>query len=105
MSVQEIIAWVISSGGAMFLAYKAVEAIAFLRTLAPEPKRYAAFALAFVIANALYMVGCALGYTPFPVGIGAWIETLVMIGSSAIVGNQTIHAREKLAGRAPSEAV
>lgn len=105
MSVKEIIAWVISSGGAMVLAYKLVEAIAFLRTLAPEPKRYAAFAVAFVIANALYMVGCALGYTPFPVGVGAWIETMVLIGSSAIVGNQTIHAREKLAGRVASEAV
>ena len=105
MTAQEIITWVLASGGAMTLAYKLVEWIAFLRTLAPEPKRYAAFAVAFVIANALYLGGCALGYTPFPVGLGGWIEIIVMVGSSAIVGNQTIHARLKLSGRAPSEAV
>ena len=100
MTVKEIIAWVVSSGGAMAIAYWLVDKVRALANLNPEPKRYAAFALAFAVANGFYFIGCAMGYTAWPVTVIEWIEIVVLVGSSAIVGSQTIHARRELRERA-----
>lgn len=92
MTVAEILSWVLGSGGAMALGYLVVDRVPKLAALLPDVKRYVAFALAFVFANAANLVQYLMGYTPWPGSAIEWIEVIVLVGSTAIVGGQLLHA-------------
>lgn len=98
MELSELLAWVISGGGAAVVAYFLIERVPALKALLPEPKRYVAIALSAVLAIGAWFCAAAMGYADWPVGVNAWIEQLFFIGSSAFTLSQIIHGAKKLPG-------
>jgi len=96
MTIIEVLAWLISEGGAVTAAYKLVERVPKLAALAPEPKRYAALTIAGLGAAALYAGSVALGLSPTPVGWQDWVITLINTALTAALAGQVVHARTVL---------
>ena len=96
MELKELLAWVVSGGGAAIIAYYAIERIPFLMALLPEQKRLVAIALPASLAIGAWFAMAAMLYEPWPVGVYAWIEKLFLIGTSAFTLSQIIHGRAKL---------
>jgi ABC-type dipeptide/oligopeptide/nickel transport system permease subunit len=96
MELKELLAWVISGGGAGVFAYFLIERIAALKALAPEPKRYVAIALSGVLAVGAWFIAAAMGYAAWPVGANAWIEQLFSVATYAFALSQIIHGAAKL---------
>ena len=96
MTLIEVLAWLVSEGGAVTAAYKLVERVPKLAALAPEPKRYAALSIAGGFAAVIYALTVALGLSPVPVGWQAWVVTLLNTALTAAVAGQVVHARAVL---------
>lgn len=100
MELREVLAWVISGGGAAVLGYWLMEHIPALAELQSEWKRYVAYVLTAGIAIGAYMVEYIFGYVQPPAPEWrAWVEVLFQVASVAVGLGQIIHARMKLSER------
>ena len=97
MELKDLLAWVVSGGGAAIVAYYAIEKVPFLVGLLPEQKRLVAIVLSASLAIGAWFAMAAMLYEPWPAGVYAWIEKLFLIGTSAFTLSQIIHGRAKLA--------
>ena len=99
MELQELLAWLVSGGGAGIIAYWLIGVIPALEGLVSEAKRYVAFALTGVLAVGAWYVTILLQYTPQPETTKAWIEAVFSVIAVALGVNQIIHARRVLSKR------
>ena len=99
MEIQELLAWLVSGGGAGIIAYWRIGVIPALEGLVSEAKRYVAFALTAALAVGAWYVTIVLQYTPQPETTKAWIEAVFSVIAVALGINQIIHARRVLSKR------
>lgn len=93
MELSAIFTWIVSQGGAMFLAHALMERINFLKKI-PDMlwKRAAAFAIAGAIASGIFALSIVFEYAASPVGWRDWVEQLVSVATTAIGFSQLLHA-------------
>ena len=96
MSIQQVLVWVIESGGAGVLAYWLMENVAALRDMVSVWKRRVSLALAAGIAMAAFAASVGLSYQAAPVGWQAWFEALAAVAGVAVGLSQFIHGERKL---------
>ena len=97
--MQEVLGWIISSGGAGVLAYWLMEHIPFLVALSAEWKRYASFVLSGAIACLAFVALVFSGFEPQPATWQAWVDALLSVIAGAVIVAQGAHARLKLSKR------
>jgi len=104
MTLQEALLWLVT-GGAAVLAYFLMEKVAFLARLSPIWKRPVAIAIAFVLAQASFLLQVHWGYAPLPIGEQAWAESIFVVGRGAVAAmlSQLIHGAAKLKGSTANE--
>lgn len=103
MTLISAITWIISDGGAAYLAFQLVERWRVLAGLAAEAKRIVAFALSAVIACIVFAVAVTIfNYVEIaviPSGWQEWVEALFEIAAGAIIAGQLLHGRKVLSKR------
>jgi len=101
MTLREVLAWLMSSGGAAAIAFALMDRVWWLEELAPQPKRFVAFGITAGLACGAFGVCVAMGYNPVPADWRAWVEVLVFTATTAIVLGQGVHGAVRLGrGRA-----
>lgn len=96
MWLEMLLTWVISGGGAGYLAFKLIDGIPKLKGLPPRHKRMAAISIAGGLAIAGYLFAVAMFYESAPVGWRSWVEQLVYIAGLGAVGSQVVHGLKRL---------
>ena len=96
MSLQELLTWILSGGGAGVIAYWAMENLAFLVMLAPQYKRYTSLTLAACLAVVGYLAAVGMGYQVGPETAKGWIEALFSVIGVAIGLSQLIHGARQM---------
>jgi len=99
MTFKMVLTWIIADGGAGVLAYWLMERVKALAELTPEPKRYASWAIAGVLAIAAYLVSMVFGGVAVPGEWREWFEVLFNVALGAIMVGQAAHARLQLSQR------
>ena len=99
MELSELLAWLVSGGGAGVIAYWLLGVIPAFEELAAEAKRYVAFALTAALAVGAWYVTILLQCTPQPETAKAWIEAVFSVIAVALGVNQIIHAKRVLSKR------
>jgi len=93
----QALVWIVSGGGASYLAYWLIENVPFLVRLAAESKRYVSLVLPAILTVAFAILGylamIAMLYEPAPIDARAWIETLFAVAVLSVIGAQAIHGR------------
>ncbi len=99
-NLKELLAWVAGGPGAGVLAYWLLEHVGALKALAPEAKRYVAFALSGGLAALAWYLSVVCGFVPAPEPtVVGWLDALVGVILLAVTTNQVTHARLVLAKR------
>jgi hypothetical protein len=91
LTLGEAIAWVLSGGGAGALTYLLIDKVGFLRTLAPDYKRYASLGITALFALLAWGAGMGMGYLEAPMAWRGWIEASFSIIAVALTTAQAIH--------------
>ena len=91
-----VLFFIIGNGGAGILAYYVIDKWAWASNLAPEPKRYFAYALAGLIGTLAFLATLGMGYQEAPVGWRNWIEVLVAVAFLSGGVSQFWHAAKDL---------
>ena len=97
MELQAFIVWLVSGGGAAWVAFKLMEIVPFLVNLVPRDKRYVSLALAGVVAMLAQAALVGVGATPTPADCLAWVELLFSAAALAVIGSQAKHGQVILA--------
>ena len=97
MELQAFIVWLVSGGGAAWVAFKLMEIVPFLVNLVPRDKRYASLALAGVVAMLAQAAAVACKFTPTPADWLGWVTLLFSAASLAVIGSQAKHGQANLA--------
>ncbi|MFA5378712.1 MAG: hypothetical protein WC455_23370 [Dehalococcoidia bacterium] len=94
MELKDFLAWFVSGGGAGIVAYYLVGHVSFLAALQAEYKRWAAFAVSFVLAGGAFTLMATAGYQALPVSALDWIEKLFAVGTASFGLATLLHAHE-----------
>lgn len=100
----KLLAWLTVNGGAIALAYWVVGKVPKLEALRPDYKRYAATAIAAILAAAAFAVEVASGIQPAPVGFWPWVNALLAVEAIVFTGSQAVHAARELRQKEPAQA-
>ena len=103
MELTAFLVWLLSGGGAAWLAYKLMEIVPFLVNLGPRYKRYASLALAGVVAMLAQAALVGIRITPIPADWLGWVTLLFSAASLAVIGSQAKHGQTSLATVRPTE--
>lgn len=95
----QLIAGLIFSGGAGYLAYKLMEKLGEGRKIAPDVKRYSAWALTVVLAWAAYGALLWFGVYDVPATAQELVLTLLSVAFVAFTSSQGFHAKNELRAR------
>lgn len=96
MELNELLAWVISGGGAGVLAYWLAAHWDWLQEQSAEVKRYVTLAGASLLGMLAYGASVAMLYVAAPVDARGWIEALFSVAALAVIGSQALHGRREL---------
>ena len=97
MELIAFLIWLLSGGGAAWVAYKLMEIVPFLVNLVPRDKRYVSLALAGVVAMIAQAAAVGIGITPTPADWLGWVTLLFSAASLAVIGSQAKHGQANLA--------
>jgi len=96
LTLQRALVWLLQQGGAAWVAYWLIEHIKPLVELQAEIKRYVSWGIAGLLAVGGYMLTIAIGVNVAPVGTVPWINALLGVVATAIIGGQMIHGAAQL---------
>jgi hypothetical protein len=95
-SLQELVIWLLTGGGAGVVAFALVEKIPALANLLPDYKRYVSLAITGAVAVAAWFFSVWMTWTVAPTGAQAWVEAIVSVIGTAIITSQVIHGATSL---------
>jgi hypothetical protein len=101
MELEKILVWV-TTPGAAWLAYWLINNVAWLSAKGPRAKRFWACGISAGLAIAAYLAQIAMQYQPAPVEWRAWIEALVLVGTTAFGLATLIHGAKDLPAERPA---
>lgn len=79
----EAVLGLLMTAGAGTLAWWLIDRIAWFKSLQPDTKRLASYALSAAIAIVAYLGLIAIGSQAAPVGVVPWIKALWLVGTSS----------------------
>jgi len=94
-SLETILAWIISGGGAGILAYAGMDCLPLDAWTKPQ-KRALSFIMAGVIGVLAYLATVSMQYAPVCPDWRCWIEQVVQVIAVAIPVSQAIHGARDL---------
>jgi hypothetical protein len=91
MDLKQFVIWILTGGGAGFIAYALVESVPFLKALAADYKRYVSLALISVLSGGTWALTIWLGWTAMPATPQAWLESVFSVVATALLTAKTVH--------------